>query len=165
MQNEMKLHVLFHWVLFRKKKKLFFQGSVTARTQVLPLTERENSTPATAESQLVNFFLPLSITFTATELLLCYCPSLRGSDTTHSNTKRSHVRNPRCKFILLNREFSVVLPGYSCTFNLYFDLLPDPSSDTTGSSEQLHGAWPSQGAFQLQCQHSRTGTSAVQFFL
>lgn len=162
----MKLHVLFHWVLFRKQKEnLSLQGTVGARTQVLPLTKRENITPATAESQLVNFFLPLSLIFTATELRLSYCPSLRGSDITHSNTKRGHIRNPRWKFFLLKREFPVVLPGYSCTFNLYFDLLPNSSSDTTGSSEHPHSAWQSQGAFQLQCQHSSTGTSAGQFLL
>lgn len=139
--NEMKLLVLFPWVLLKKeKKKLSLQGSVGARTQVLPLTERENTTPATAESQLANFFLPLSLIFTATELLLSYCPSLRGSDIIRSNTKRNQIRNPRWKFFLLYREFPVVLPGYSCTFILYFDLYPNPSSATTGSSEHLHSA-------------------------
>lgn len=89
MQNEMKLHVLFHWVLFRKeKKKPSLQGSVGVRTQVLTLTERENTAPATAESQLVNFFLPLSLTFAATELLPSHCPSVRGSDITHSNFQK-----------------------------------------------------------------------------
>lgn len=96
-----------------------------------------------------------------TPILLPLCKRIRH----HSLQLPKDVRNPRWKFFLLNREFSFVLPGYSCTFNLYFDLLPNPSSDTTGSSEHLHGVWQSQGAFQLQCQHSGTGTSAVLILL
>lgn len=114
MQKEMKLHVLFHWVLFRKeKKRLSLRGPVGNchsgdRTQVPPLppTERENTPFTTADFQLVKEFFLLP--FAATGLPPSYSPSLRGPDIASSNPTRSHVRNPRRDLFLQKREFSVV---------------------------------------------------------
>lgn len=103
-QNETKLHVLFHWVLFRKEKKwLSLQGLVGnchlgAGTQVLPLspTERENNPPATADYQLWRTFcLLLSLPFAATVLLLSYSTSLWEPSESPSNPTRGHVK--KCK--------------------------------------------------------------------
>lgn len=111
MQNEMKLHVLFHWFLFRKeKKRLSLQGPVGnrhlgARTQVLPLppTERENTPPA--DFQLVReFFLPLSLPFAATELCSHPIPSLKRTRRHPLHPTRSHVRYPGRDSFLLKRE-------------------------------------------------------------
>lgn len=134
MQKEMKLHVLFHWGLFRReKKRLSLQGPVRnchlgARPQVLPLppTEGENTPPTTADFQLLKEFFSSTVSTVCCNGTAPILFPLLEEQMTPSPTLQvtSEIQEG---FSFSKREFSVVLPGYICTFNLYFELLPNPS--------------------------------------
>lgn len=131
----MKLHVLFRWGLFRREmKRLSLQGPVRnchlgAGTQVLPLTptEGENTPPTTADFQLLKEFFSSTVSTVCCNGTAPILLPFLEDQMSPPPTLQVMSEIQEGFFLLLKREFSVVLPDYICTFNLYFELLPNPS--------------------------------------